>query len=159
MIAKNRKIVCTLGVIFFLILLYFVFVYKDYSNIHEVNTSELDFSTQFKCNIDEVKELDHNHLCITGWAIKEKENIERIECYIALKNKNTKKVYKIKTRRIDRPDVTEFYNDGFNYNGSGFAAVLDKQKFEKGSYEIVIIYRNNQNNILGLANKDIIISS
>lgn len=60
---------------------------------------------------------------------------------IILRNTETNKFYKIKTFGVSRPDVTKHFNDGEDYNASGFNAKLYKAMLpDAGKYEILLEY-------------------
>lgn len=98
--------------------------------------------------IDEVN-YTHNAITIQGWAIKKGENIDVSECYIVLKDTSSGEYMKIPTKIISRGDLTEYFNDGFNYDYSGFfAKVLDKKLNKNSDFDIYILYQNNNEKYL-----------
>ncbi|MDP4086253.1 MAG: hypothetical protein Q8934_16780 [Bacillota bacterium] len=90
----------------------------------------------FVCNIEQAS-IENNKLTIKGWGIIKKS---RKQGNLNLLLKNSKgELYKLKYKSEDRKDVTKFFNDGFNYNNSGFISEIDLNNINgNGKYVIII---------------------
>lgn len=77
-----------------------------------------------------------------GWAYKEGETIETINCNYVLKHQETGEMLKLRTRYEGNTNVPkEYYNSGIHtrFLTSGL---------KSGRYDIYVLYKNNENNIL-----------
>lgn len=79
---------------------------------------------------------------IAGWAYKENEKIKTIDCNYVLKNSETGKLYKLRTRHEENINVPK------EYSISGIHTRFITKGLAKGRYEIYVLYKNNNNNIL-----------
>lgn len=147
-IQKNVIII----ILFIIILLGTVFaglIYLDYNRVKEIDISNMEINSgDIQFHIDSVNnDLNSNYINIRGWAFKSGSNLSTVECYAGLMKISTKEVYKVNTVKEAREDVTTQFNDGYNYDNSGFFANFSKKKLEKGEYEIILLYLSDNNNI------------
>lgn len=150
---ENNKFIVSV-VCSFLIIIFCFITYRDFIRVEKIKLDEFKISDEkFMCYIDKIEKKD-NAYHITGWALKKGEDINTVECYVGLEN-DKKEIYKIKTKKEDRPDVTNALNDGNNYNMSGFLGVFPSNIMPKEEYNVVIIYKNNGNNVIIKTDKKI----
>ncbi len=114
---------------------------EDVSNMI-VNNGEINY------NIDLIDKDDLKYVNIQGWASKLGNSISIVECYVCVKDIKDNEYYRINTMKVIRTDVTDYFNDGFNYDNSGFFAKFSEKKIGQGTYEICLLYLNDGNNIL-----------
>ena len=129
-----------LGIILFCLLLYF-----NESYIHKVEIVNYAPDNILEYCIDSV-EMDE-YITVNGWSYVPGENINTYDCNILLQEIGTENIYILPTTMVDRTDVTQSYDDGYNYNHSGFMARarLGQFNYANKDYEIIIRYFNNEN--------------
>ena len=101
-----------------------------------------EHSKDAKGNLDLV-EASNDMIKIRGWITKLKSDNSNRKINILLINKKNK--YIVETVPEIRKDVTNSYNDGFNYDNSGFNLEIDKTTFKKGAYKILILLEGEEN--------------
>ena len=79
---------------------------------------------------------------IAGWAYKENEKIKTINSCYVLKNQETDEMYILRTRHEDNINVPE------EYKISGLHSRFILGNLASGRYDIYVLYKNNNNNIL-----------
>ncbi len=79
---------------------------------------------------------------IVGWAYKEEENIRTINCSFVLKNEENGKMYILRTRHEENLNVPE------EYSVSGIHTRFIAKNMQNGRYDVYVLYKNNNNNIL-----------
>ena len=91
-----------------------------------------------------VDSLEHqgNKVEIVGWAYKENEETKTINSNYVLKNKETGEMYKVRTR------YQENLNVPLEYRNAGLHSRFLSYGLSSGTYDIYVLYRNNDNNIL-----------
>ena len=103
-------------------------------------------SSKYLYNIDSLDKVNQDNFEISGWVIKKKENIKNISINIMLKDDN--KFYGLPTKIEKREDVTQKFNDGTNYDFSGFRAYLKKPKRIKKSRIYILLKINGKSRII-----------
>lgn len=103
-------------------------------------------SRKYLYNIDTLDKVSQDNFEISGWIIKKKENIKNISINIMLKDDN--KFYVLPTKIEKREDVTQKFNDGTNYDFSGFRAYLKKPKGIKKSRIYILLKINGRSRII-----------
>lgn len=117
----------------------------DTNNVYRV---VIDKSNEIRGHID-IFEDKSTSVRIKGWIIREKNITKNVNYIILCQNVDSKNIYEIKTFMQRRDDVTEFINDGYNYNFSGFDSKIIKFLLpESGKYKIMLLYKHNENNFL-----------
>jgi hypothetical protein len=74
---------------------------------------------------------------IAGWAFVPAKNATGTEISLLLKSDDDQ-IYKASTKKNLRPDVTAYFKNKYQLDGSGFEIVLSKKNLEKGEYQIGI---------------------
>ena len=82
-------------------------------------------------------------ISISGYAFKGPDAIERYNSYYILKNEQTGKMYKLKTKMEQRGN---FKGTGVEFSGMHSQAIT--LFMEKGKYNLYIWYDNNDENVL-----------
>lgn len=88
----------------------------------------------------------NNNVILKGWCLKEEENIGYANYNIVVHGLYSDKYYQIRTGYTRRDDVTEVYDDGYNYGNSGFYVNIVKENLPSDRYEICLWYCVNNNN-------------
>jgi hypothetical protein len=98
--------------------------------------------------------ITENKLYIHGALLKRGTNLDYVNNRYVLIDKDNK-LYGIKSIMINRPDVTEFFNDGYNYNNSGLDGQTRAYKINNGEYTVgaIIIERDGKKYLVISDNK------
>lgn len=94
--------------------------------------------------------LTKDMLVVSGWLIKNGESMDNIQLKIVMKNCGTGEYYMLPTTQLQRKDVTELFNDGYNYNNSGFSVRVFQRKIDLQNqrYELMAVYAFNGEAVL-----------
>lgn len=101
-----------------------------------------NFNHRFKYYIDKI-DIDEKYINIRGWTVVIGENSVNYHIKIALQTKDDYLIYN--TNNENRSDVTAHFNDGFNYDNSGFKVQIDKTNLNRAEYALKIILNNKDN--------------
>lgn len=137
------KILCACILIILLILgIYYVslLTYKPLTLDEDTVVADI-YEKGMNLNID-ILEKQGNKVEIAGWAYKEEERIKTINSNYVLKNQETGKMYILRTRHEDNINVPE------EYKISGLHSRFFLGNLKSGRYDIYVLYKNNNNNIL-----------
>lgn len=151
---EQKNVMMIFGIFVLIGILFSYCIYNEYYKINKINVDKFSDS-KILLNIDSIENNPKDKVVnIRGWAFKQNENLKTVETYVALKNIETKDIYKINTIKEVRNDVTLHFNDSYNYDNSGFFASFDKHSLKrKGEYELCIIYLSNDNTELAFTGK------
>lgn len=146
---SSTSILLLFIVVNFLGLLFALIVFYDKQNIHKINNEDyIETKGDISYVIDSV-DYNEDSISIIGWAYKMGQDIKNYDTEIVLNNITTNEFITIPTDMVIRKDVTEFFNDGFNYDCSGFSSkVLNRKLNRNDTYNIYILYRNDSHNYL-----------
>lgn len=115
----------------------------------DINKFDFKENNNIVYSIDKFEEKRFNRILIQGWIINKNENNSRVNIKILCKNVNTGDIYEIKTFSDKRIDVTQFVNDTYNYDFSGFNSMIIKYMLpESGQYKIMILFHQNDKNFI-----------
>lgn len=89
--------------------------------------------------------LTRDRFKITGWLIKRGEDTARVTLRIVLNNIDTGECLLLPTTLLQRGDVTSAYDDGHNYDNSGFSVNLPLSviDFDNVNYSLMALYSLN----------------
>ena len=139
---KNlRNIAIAIGVI---IIIYMAFtmnslvVLKSYSLGATTSVNDEEIRT----HIDSL-DVSSKKIEITGYAYKDGEKIESVNSYFVLKNQDNDKMYLMKTAMIKKSELKEI-----GCENAGLHAQCMVFGLPKGKYQIMVLYRNNNEDIL-----------
>ena len=90
----------------------------------------------------DVLEKDGKKLEIAGYAYEDGVPLETINSSFIIKNQETGKMYRMRTQMEDNINVPE------EYSSAGIHAQCFLFGIPKGTYDIYVLYQNNDNNIL-----------
>ena len=99
-------------------------------------------SDEYVVNIENLNS-SRTKLSISGYAFKGSDAIERYNSYYILKNEQTGKMYKLKTKMEQRGN---FKGTGVEFSGMHSQSITIFMK--KGKYDLYIWYDNNDENVL-----------
>ena len=104
--------------------------------------NSVDDNNKVKTHID-LLAVEDKKIEITGWAYKEGEKIETVNSNFVLKNQDTGKMYLMRTVMEENDFVEEM-----GYSHCGLHAQCLKLGLPKGRYQIFVLYKNNDEDIL-----------
>lgn len=137
------KILCACIIIVFIIIAIYYITLLTYSSYTlEDGTIVADINEQDMNVRVEVLEKQGIKVEIAGWAYKEDEEIKTINSHYVLKNQETGKMYILRTRYEENENVPEVYKK------SGLHSRFILGPLANGRYDIYVLYKNNDNNIL-----------
>lgn len=86
--------------------------------------------------------LVNDSLRISGWMIKPGEDTNSVRMRIVLRDDDTGEYLVLPTALLQRPDVTANYDDGHNYDVSGFEVKISPRKIdlENSKYMLMMLY-------------------
>lgn len=129
---------------FILIFVYMAFtmssflIFKSYTL--GPNTSVND--EEIRTHIDSL-DVEKKKIEITGWAYKEGDRIGKINSSFVIKNQETGKMYLMRTKAYNNHNL-----NGTGYEEAGIHAQCLLIGLPKGKYQIFVLYRNNDQDIL-----------
>jgi len=90
-----------------------------------------------------VEKFDTSTAIITasGWAYFENQPATQSRIELLFIGNGT--VYRLKTQKVARPDVTTYFKSNFDLANSGFAGTIDAKQFPKGKYQLAISLVND----------------
>lgn len=144
-VTKNAYIkilvVCIL-VVFIIFVAYYIslLTYKSYTLEEETIVANID-EQDMNVHID-ILEIQGKKVEIAGWAYRENEKIKTINSNYVLKNEETEEMYILRTRYEKNINVPE------EYKISGLHTRFWIGNLASGRYDIYVLYKNNNNNIL-----------
>lgn len=99
-----------------------------------------ELSENIKYNIENIIE-EKNEIFMNGWTFLESKPSSEVSIQLILEGDG--KTYAIDVNILNRPDVTTYFNDNFNYDKSGFELSVKKEKIKEGNYTIGILITTN----------------
>lgn len=124
-----------LAIYYISLLTYKPFTLEEGTSIADINEQNMNV------HID-ILERQGKKVEIAGWAYKENEKIKTINSNYVLKNQETGKMYILRTRYEENINVPE------EYKISGLHSRFVLGNLSNGRYDIYVLYKNNDNNIL-----------
>ena len=134
-------------------MVYCAIIFWNNNKITEIKNPSWVVDDILKVNIDDFSEKNNN-VTLSGWCLKESEDMGYANYYIVVHALSSDKYYKVRTGYQRRDDVTKHWADGYDYGNSGFCMDMDKRNLPSDEYEICLWYCVNNNNIfqnLGLS--------
>ena len=113
-------------------------VFKTYTIGAETTVVDENLDTHI-----DLLESDNKKIEISGWAFMRGEPIKKVNSSYILKNKDTGKMYKMRTKMEDNINITEE-----EHKKAGMHAQALLWWIPKGSYDIYVHYQNDGHDIL-----------
>jgi hypothetical protein len=112
-----------------------------------------ELSEALKHNVEHVSQ-ENDLISANGWAFLLNKSAVNSKIQLVLEGENN--IYAIDVYNVNRPDVTAYFNDDFNYDNSGFKLTLKKEKIKKGNYKIgIIITTEDKKSFFNRSDKEI----
>ena len=139
---KNKKyVIIVLSVLIGILIgaLLVLYFYKNrYEHITTLGSNEIEVLADVGFSSEE------KYYYVRGWSCILGETIENVNVAIILWNEEEQRGYVVPTILEKRPDVTAHFQDGYNYDNSGFVSYVRKDRIDQcARYQIFIRYRNN----------------
>ena len=106
--------------------------------------------SNYKFNLENVEwekddiSITQDYVKISGWFVEKGQEVKKVALKIVLKDVNSDIYYVLPTDVAERTDVTEYINDGNNYDYSGFSVKIPYwEALEDTDYEIYVQYDLN----------------
>lgn len=143
-IYKRILVVGIILIISYLIITFFGFAFPGVYKLD--SKTVLDEENKVKTGISEIYR-GNLRLRLSGFAYKEGESIKSFNSYYVLKNIENGKMYKIKAEMKDIPELNNI-DENFDYSKGGLASECFVIGMKKGVYDLYILYKNNDENLL-----------
>lgn len=133
-------------------LVIWILLVKNVTTIKVLDTSSIksDNISNYSFYIDELDAQRSNisnkkdYIEMSGWFTRNNAEIKTVTLKIVLKNKSNNIYYLIPTDFYSRKEVTDFINDGYNHEYSGFSIKIPYlDDLDNTDYEIYILYGLN----------------
>jgi hypothetical protein len=95
-------------------------------------------------------EFDNDNLKVSGWAYFENQESLKTVINIVLVKEETTSALRLNTQKVNRPDVTKYFNSSYSIDHSGFQSNLDISNLDEGKYKIAIFLQNKETRKEGL---------
>lgn len=143
---QKSKVILLLSLVISLGIIFAGIIYLDNNLVREVDITDMEPNQEnVSFCIDAISD-NNNYISVRGWAFKKGISISTVECYVGVVNEESGDCYRVNTVKEDRTDVTSAYNDGFDYDKSGFYTLFNKRLLREGNYEICLLYYSDNNN-------------
>ena len=116
-------------------------VFKSYKLGPNTSIEDNVLNTHF-----DVLEISNKKIELSGWAYKEGETLGKVNSNYILRNKETGKMYLMRTKMVENG------NDDEEYKLFGMQAQCLLVGIPKGNYEFLVLYQNGDNDILTSTN-------
>lgn len=113
-------------------------IFKSYTIGPNTTVNDEEIRTHIDSLSAESKKIE-----ITGWAYKEGDKIETVNSSFVIKNQETGKMYLMRTKMEHKESL-----ESLGYEEAGMHAQCLTIGLPKGKYQIFVLYRNNNEDIL-----------
>ena len=114
--------------------------YYDYESLGY----EIDDSSKYSWCIDHIS-YNNKYVLVVGWFFKKGIDIDSNKVSIVFRDIGTNEMIVLPTLTLKRSDITRVFNDGHNYDYSGFKAEIPYSSlidFDKTNYQIYVLYHD-----------------
>lgn len=133
------------GILLLLLIAFTALLYISKNSYEEIDVLNLpDNNVVFDLELSS----DSENIYVSGWSIIPGESIQTYDVSVVLWDEESEKGFLVPTQMVRRPDVTKVFQDEYNYDNSGFSAIIKKSEMGKIPYGIYLRYRNNNNDII-----------
>lgn len=124
-----------------LLLIAAIYLYKNC--YRKVYAGDFAYSKALRYSIDDVSTKNAQ---INGWCLKPGSNITTYDINLILWSDALGYGYVVPTMMQSRKDISEYMDDKYDYEKSGFSCIVNPKFIKKEAYRILIQYRCNDNN-------------
>lgn len=137
-----KIIILSILIVTLILVLYYIELLVPKKIILESTTTVADFNEQedLVVHID-ILSSSSKKVEIAGYAYLTDDEVFTVDCSYVLRNKESGKMYLLKTRYEKNVNVPEVYPY------AGMHTRFLTLGIEKGNYDICVLYKNNENNI------------
>lgn len=136
-----------IGTVFLLATIIGEYIY--YSKPKRMDLSEVELADDnYTYSIDEISDSKTlgEYIYVKGWAIHKGVNFDHFNTQLVLYQNDLKDTLVFELSMQTRTDVTTAFNDGYNYDSSGFSVNIDSSMVGDNEYNIAILYRDTDSN-------------
>jgi hypothetical protein len=102
----------------------------------ELSPDKLQPTTEFTGEIE-----NYYNSYISGWAFI--PGLNAVDANISILLKNDTHIFKLKTIKVNRPDVSKQFKEDYMYNGAGYESSLVIYKIPQGDYQVGILVEHS----------------
>lgn len=149
MISKKKSIALIIVLAYLVFMTFWAIMIHDDKIIRVDDLSGVSLAAEsdhIMSTIDEASYEDER-IYVRGWIMQRGVTPTQINVSVALKGENSNNYIIVPTKSVERTDVTEYFDDGTNYDRSGFMAMINPQIYKTllndDYYEIYIVYNTD----------------
>lgn len=128
-----------------------IYIALTMSSLLIFKSYKMGANTSFEENVlnthIDVLEISNKKIEIAGWAYKEDEQLGKVNSNYVLRNKETGKMYLMRTKMVENGNIKDE-----EYRLAGMHAQCLLVGVPKGNYEILVLYKNGNNDLLTSTN-------
>jgi len=144
---KNFKRLLIIGIVIMICYLMITFLSFSIPRIYKMDKNTvIDTEGVVKTGINRL-ERGRIRLELFGWAYKDGQAIETFESYFVLKNQEDGRMYKLNAELTEIPQLTTV-DEKYNCANSGLYSQSIILGLKDGIYDIYILYKNDNENLL-----------
>lgn len=92
--------------------------------------------SHYDFNVDQVTKRNAKYDYVSGWLIVPKTKILQYNTKLVLYRPGVRRMLVFKTSLVKRPDVSAHFDDGLDYQDSGFAVAIPSNYLKRAPYRI-----------------------
>lgn len=141
---KTVIIILIVGFVLFLViwnvLVYFDtrVIVSDYNGLEAETAADGYVITIQELSYESESVIEEDKISIRGWIVKQGVEIDNISLHVVFRNTTNNTWYVLPTTIEERPDVTEYFNDGLDYDYCGFYASAPNEEISADEYDFEI---------------------
>lgn len=138
-----KILILSIVIVFAILGIYYITLLLPKNYVLEEATKVVDFEEEedLIVHIDSLSPPSKK-IEIFGYAYRQDESVTTVDCSYVLRNSSSGKMYLLKTIHEKSVNVPEVYPY------AGMHTRFMTVGIEKGNYEICVLYKNNENNVL-----------
>ncbi|MCD8238332.1 MAG: hypothetical protein LUC92_03200 [Clostridiales bacterium] len=138
--------VLVFGTLFTIFVLIFQHTY--YSKPVKADLSQVQIADEeaYRFNIDSITDSRTlgNYVFIKGWALHKGQDLNHFNTELVLYKDSLENCLVFKLAMQTRTDVTEYFDDGYDYDLSGFSANVKSSYIGGNEYKIALLYNDTE---------------
>lgn len=124
-----------------------IFQHNYYSKPTKTDLSKVQIADDtYRYYIDSITDSDTlgNYIKVEGWAFHTGEDLEHYNIQLVLYEDSLEEAYVFKLAMQTRTDVTTYFDDGFDYDSSGFSANVKSSLIGDTIYNVALLYNDTE---------------
>ncbi len=133
------------GIIFIIVVL--LFQHHYYSKPKEMDLSQVQIADDaYKYYIDSMSatSTQGDYILIKGWVVHIGIDLEHYNTQLVLYQDSLDDAFVFKLAMKTRADVTTYFDDGYDYDSSGFSAYIKSSLLGDRTYHVALLYNDTK---------------